>query len=225
MRGDLVERRYSDEELRRILADATRLEQQADRMPRGADGFTLGEIREIAQEVGIDPADVDRAAANLVASETSEPAAAPRVGFTRVLHEEITISRPLTDREIQLMAGQLKRVLGQRGTLNFSPDWVEWRDRKQRLYIAIVRGRDKTRVRVIADQSGELIGGSIVIGSVGLLGVPALFEAGWAAPLLVAAAATVGFFTVYARWRTSRTRKYMRELLEILREALPRVPG
>ncbi|MGH7461181.1 MAG: hypothetical protein ACREMA_09150 [Longimicrobiales bacterium] len=221
MRGDLVERRYSDEELRRILAEATRLEQQSDRIASSQQGLTLGEIREIAHEVGIDPADVDRAAANLVASESSEPAAAPRIGFTRVLHEEMVIARPLTDREIQLIGSQLQRVLGHRGTLNYSPEWVEWRDHKQRLYIAIVRGRDKTRGRVIADQSGELIGGSVVIGSVGLLGVPALFEAGWATPLLVAAGATVGFFTVYSRWRTRSTRKYMRGLLEILREAVP----
>ena len=226
MREDLVERRYSDEELRSILEDATRVQQQPSRIPRSPDGLTLAEIREVAQEVGIDPADVDRAAANLVASESMQTAPPPRLGFTRILHEEMVIPRPLSSAEIKLVGLQAERVLGRRGTLRQSPDWVEWRDRKDRLYIAVVRGRDKTRIRVIADQSGELIGGSVVIGGLGLmLGMPPAFESSLPVPFLFVAAATFGLVSVYARWRSKATRNYMRELLEILREALPATPG
>ena len=220
MRGDLVERRYSDEELRSILKDAARTEQQSSRSTGVHDGLTLAEIRGIAQEVGIDPAEVDRAAANLVASEPARETSPWSPGLTRILHEELTIPRSLDNAEMRLVAAQAQRVLGQRGTLSHSPDWVEWRDRKDRLYIAIMRGTNKTRIRVIADQTGELVTGSVVIGTLGLFGIPSAFEAGWPVPFLLIGGATSGLIALYWKWRSRATRNYMRELLEILQEAV-----
>lgn len=223
MRGDFVERRYSDEELRRILEDATLSEQQHGSLSSGGEGHTLAAIREIAQEVGIDPAEVDRAAANLVASESIDRPSPAAGGFARVLHEELVIRRSLTNAEMRLVAVQAERVLGRRGTLRDSGDWVDWRDGKDRLYVGVVRGRDKTRIRVIADQSAELLTGSGVIGVMGLLSLQTASGLNTPAAVVVVAAiagATFGLIKLYSRWRSNITRSNMQELLEILEDAV-----
>jgi hypothetical protein len=221
VREDPVERRFSDEELRSILEDATRSQRlPSPSLSRGA-GHTLAEIREIAQEAGIDPDEVERAAANLVAAESRSAAPPPTrtLGFNLVLHEELVIPRPLKASEMRSVAMQPEILLGQRGTFNQGANWAEWRDSRDRLYVGVVRGAEKTRIRLIADQSGELIRGAIVIGVPGILVIPVVLNLG-AASLVIAGGVTYGLIALYARWRTRVTRKYLRELLDILKGSL-----
>lgn len=221
MRGNFQERRYSDEELRRIIEDATRTELQPKEVARPQEGLTLAEIREIAQEVGIDPEAVDRAAAGLLASESIDDAPSSPV-FSRVLHEETIIPRPLTDSEMRLVALQAERVLGRRGSLYSQGDLVEWRDGRNRLYVGIVRGAERTRIRVIADQTSELSAGSAAIGGLGLIMVPTVADSGTAAipGLVLLAAAVFGLIMLFWKHRRDQTRKDLTDLLEILVEAV-----
>lgn len=221
MRGDFQERRYSDEELRRILEDATRSELQPKQVARQQEGLTLAEIREIAQEVGIDPHAVDRAAAGLLASESIDAAPSSRV-FSRVLHEETIIARPLSDSEMRLVALQAERVLGRRGSLYSAGDFVEWRDGRNRLYVGIVRGEQRTRIRVIADQTSEVLAGSAAIGGLGLMLVPMIAGPGMATipGLVLLAAAVYGVIRLFWKQRRDQARKDLKYLLEILVEAV-----
>jgi hypothetical protein len=114
-------------------------------------------------------------------------------------------------------------VLGWRGTLRDAGDWVEWRDVKDRLYVGVVRGSDRTRIRVIADQSVELLRGSVLIGVLGLFGmttVGGMSPAVAVAVVVLIVAATFGLIRFYGRWRGDATRNHMRELLDILQEAV-----
>ena len=221
MRGDFQERRYSDDELRRILEDATRSELQPKEVARQQEGLTLDQIREIAQEVGIDPQAVDRAAAGLLVSESIDAVPSSRV-FSRVLHEETIIPRPLTDSEMRLVAMQAERVLGRRGSLYSHGDLVEWRDGRNRLYVGIVRGEQRTRVRVIADQTSEVFPGSAAIGGLGMIMVPSVAGTGTIAiPGLVLLAVTVyGVIRLFWKQRRDEARKDLKELLEILVDAV-----
>ena len=221
MRGDFQERQYSDDELRRILEDATRSELQPKEVARQQEGLTLAEIREIAREVGIDPGAVDRAAASLLATESIDAAPSSRV-FSRVRHEETMIPRPLTDSEMRLVAMQAERVLGRRGSLYSAGDFVEWRDGRNRLYVGIVRGEQRTRVRVIADQSSELFAGSAAIGGLGLMLVPTVAGSGMATipGLVLLAAAVYGVIRLFWKQRRDQARKDLKELLEILVDAV-----
>jgi hypothetical protein len=221
VRGDFQERRYSDEELRRIIEDATRSELQPKEVARHQDGLTLAEIREIAQEVGIDPDAVDRAAASLLASESIDAAPSSRV-FSRVLHEETIIPRQLTNAEMRLAALQAERVLGRRGSLYSHGDLVEWRDGRNRLYVGIVRGEQRTRVRVIADQTSEVFPGSAAIGALGMIMVPTVAGSGTTAipGLVLLAVAVYGVIRLFWKQRRDEARKNLKELLEILVDAV-----
>ena len=221
MRGDFQERRYSDEELRRIIEDATRSELQPKEVARQQEGLTLAEIREIAREVGIDPGAVDRAAASLLATESIDAAPSSRV-FSRVRHEETMIPRPLTDSEMRLVALQAERVLGRRGSLYSAGDFVEWRDGRDRLYVGIVRGEQRTRVRVIADQTSEVFAGCAAIAGLGLIMVPTVAGSGTIAVpgLVLLAVAVYGVIRLFWKQRRDQARKDLKELLEILVEAV-----
>jgi uncharacterized membrane protein len=221
VRGDFQERRYSDDELRRIIEDATRSELQPKEIARQQEGVTLAEIREIAREVGIDPHAVDRAAASLLATESIDAAPSSRA-FSRVLHEETIIPRALTDSEMRLVAMQAERVLGRRGSLYSAGDLVEWRDGRDRLYVGIVRGEQRTRVRVIADQTSELFAGSAAIGGLGLILVPTVAGPGVATipGLVLLAAAVYGVIRLFWKQRRNQARKELEELLEILVDAV-----
>lgn len=223
MSGDPAERRYSDEELRRILEDAAQSDVRRDAGAHAPDGHTLAEIRAIAGEVGIDPAAVDRAAANLGFSRTVPGSSTPWHGFTRLLQEEHVIPRPLTNAEMRLVALHAERVMRRRGALRDTGRLVEWRDAKDRLWVGVARDQSQTRIRAIADNSRELLAGGGLIGLVGAWNLPVVAGLdplqGTVAGLLIGGA-TFGLINLYWRWRGSVTRAYLHELLDILEGAV-----
>lgn len=68
-------RRYGDEAVRRLLELATKIQEEEEGRGHGrhGEGLTLTQIQDAAAEAGIDPAYVQRAAARMDVSITSEP--------------------------------------------------------------------------------------------------------------------------------------------------------
>jgi hypothetical protein len=224
VQGDFLERRFSDDELRRILEDAAEAGVRSERSPVAA-GYTLAEIRDIAREAGIDRADIDRAAANLIAGGTPPSTTRSRLPFARVLHHERVIPRRLTDREMHRLITQVELVVDRPGKVVENDDLAEWQDEKARIYVGVARGRSQTRLRVITDESGELIGGSLLIGVMGVITMPAATSSASSAAAvaggLLVAGVTGALIGLYWKWRNGKTRREMRELLEILGDAIP----
>lgn len=224
VQGDFLERRFSDDELRRILEDAAEAGVRSERSPVAA-GYTLAEIRDIAREAGIDRADIDRAAANLIAGGTPPSTTRSRIPFVRVLHHERVIPRRLTDREMHRLIRQVELVVDRPGKVVENDDLAEWQDEKARIYVGVARGRSQTRLRVITDESGELIGGSLLIGVMGVITMPAATSSASSAAAvaggLLVAGVTGALIGLYWKWRNGKTRREMRELLEILGDAIP----
>ncbi|HUF68348.1 MAG TPA: hypothetical protein VMM79_06805 [Longimicrobiales bacterium] len=224
VQGDFLERRFSDDELRRILEDAAEAGVRSERSPVAA-GYTISEIRDIAREAGIDRADIDRAAANLIAGGTPPSRTESRLPFAKVLHHERVIPRRLTDREMRWLIRQVELVVDRPGTMVESDDLAEWRDEKARVYVGVARGRSQTRLRVITDESGVLIGGSLLIGVMGFSAMPAATSSASSAAAvaggLLVAGATGALVGLYWKWRNGKTRREMRELLDILGDAIP----
>ena len=226
MRGDLTEQRFSDDDLRRIFAEAAQSDVHGRVPGGGRHGLGLDDLRAIAQEVGIEPAAVDRAAANLVAAR-GEQSRAPRTpasfSFSRLVHEDAVIPRALTSDEMRAIASQVELVLGRRGRLHDAGDWVEWRDSQDRLYVGMVRGQGRTRIRAIADHSRELLLGSGLIGVFGAAALAAALDLpqgrGVVAALL-AVAATYGLIRLFWNWRSGSARGQLAELLEILEDTV-----
>jgi transposase-like protein len=223
MQRPFSERRYSDEELARILEDAAQSEVQGESASEENGGHTLAEIRDIAREAGIDPEQVDRAAARLVA----DAGAAERSPFargwsdrpvvSRVVHEERVIGRALSDAEMRALAQQVELVLNQPGHDRAWGDWVEWRDEKDRLYVGIVRGGGKTRIRVISDVLKDSQSGLVAIAMVTVLIAAGLPGPAMLIPLLAITAAAI--WKLWG-WQNAKTRRYLNELLDILEDSV-----
>jgi uncharacterized membrane protein HdeD (DUF308 family) len=88
--------------------------------------------------------------------------------------------------------------------------------------VGIVRGEQRTRVRVIADQASELFAGSAAIGGLGLLMLPTVAGSGIAAILAVVllAGGVYGLIRLFWKQRRDQARKDLKELLEILVDAV-----
>jgi hypothetical protein len=221
-----LERRFTDDEMRRIFEDAARAEARPT-APPAAQGHTLAELHDIARQVGISGTDIDRAVANLDAPPaTIEVPSARFLGFALTLHEERMLRRALSDSELSLLTRQVERVANRPGFTQLEGNWAEWQDRKERLYVGIVRGRGTTHVRIIADHSREFMAGA---GAIGLFGVYyALQAAGLPTPTsgsglaaLLIAGATYGVIRLFWEWRTRIARGHMQDLLDILEDSLP----
>ena len=216
MPGHYSERRYSDEEMRQIFAEAARATVATTDVTKVEAGYTLPELRQIGEEVGIPPAEIDRAAANLVASlEKSDEPSPTLLSFRRLVAAERIIPGRLAEEEMLQMAQRASQLLGRPGMLSQTPNWVEWQDEKGRLYVGIVRGHEQVRVRIIADQTHLLLGaGGIGVVGLGVMGTIQGFGPYLSVLLLtLVAAVTFGVMHLFWGWRTKAAGERLEELL------------
>lgn len=224
------DRRYSEEEFRRILEAATEpregeesgAEPHAEPARGPADGLTLAEIRGIAREVGIDPGAIDRAARNLDREGTIRVASSAHGRFTRLLTAETRVDRVLSEVEMRMLALESERVLERRGKVRASPGGVEWRDREERFSVQVTRAGDGTHLRVTLVRSAELLKDSVLLGGLGLAGVGAILSQGigpggpLAFAVLVATAAVLWLNSI---GRAGADRERLEGVIQELRDA------
>jgi hypothetical protein len=122
------ERRYSEDDVAKILDRATAVE--TDRQGRTGDaeahGLTLRELQEIGREVGISPDVISRAAADLD-RPTQEPAPRRRfLGSTIGVGRTITLPRRLTDGEWNRLVVDLRDTFDARGRIREDGDFKQW---------------------------------------------------------------------------------------------------
>lgn len=158
----MVARRYSDDEMRRILRIAAAADARAAESGPSGGGHTLTEIHDVAREAGIDPQDVDRAAAAL-----EEPAATHTfLGFPLTLQKEVVLPRRLTPQQMRAVAAGADRTLGGAGSITERADSIQWHNEQKRRFVGVVSGEAGTRVRVISDQANGFVG----VGAIGFVG-------------------------------------------------------
>jgi hypothetical protein len=120
-----VERRYDEDEVRRIFELATRETPDGPAPRSAADGLTIAEVREIGEEVGIDSGAVMRAAASLdgtrPATQSSTSLGMP-VGVGRL----VPIPRPMSDAEWERLVAELRSTFGARGRVTGHGTLREW---------------------------------------------------------------------------------------------------
>jgi hypothetical protein len=119
----MAERRYSDQDVAFILKRAAALEERRSQVesPRG---ITLRDLREIAQEVGIDPALVDEAAAELD-HQGSRTARAVATETARV-REIRSVPRLLEPPEVREVLGAVDRATPDQGIVSEAAGEVRW---------------------------------------------------------------------------------------------------
>ncbi|MEX2529931.1 MAG: hypothetical protein WD960_04085 [Gemmatimonadota bacterium] len=226
---EIEDRRYSPDEFRRILEEATTwsggssqgVEEKPSRVSEPTDGLTIDEMREIAREVGIDPTAVERAAGELVSGGTIRVLSPAGKPFASVFHADLRIGRPLSDAQLRAITLEVERVLATQGAVRRTGNGVEWRDAEDRLSVDVIRSADSTLVRVSANQTGEVVKSSVVLGAAGLAVAGAagtLGLVGFLVSLPLVGVGTAGLIWLYAIGQAATTRDRVQGLLDNLRE-------
>jgi hypothetical protein len=184
--------RYTEQQLVEILRRAS---ERQDGPAGDADGrFSLVEIQQIAAEVGIPPAHIAAAAAEL---DSRFPAARAGVlGAPTAFQYERWVDGELTRDGIGELFDIARREVGLQGTVSEAFDTIEWRAAGQMglTIVSIVRRSGRTRITVSISRSNAaavVASSSAVAGGIAAMAIGSSLMVTGAAPLAVVAVAAV----------------------------------
>jgi hypothetical protein len=211
MKPDDSLRRYSREEMHRILEIASEDEGPRPGAAAELDGLTLPEIQDIAREVGIDPRRVTHA------SMVAEARLAPQVSLGTYQLER-RFGRILEPDEMRFVAEEADRYFGVEGKVRQTHDYAEWYSSEARAFVGVVNDSETTRVRVILDRASEFFVGGGLIGLLAILpmtvvvsAAPGIMGVGGA---LAIAAASAGVIAGFWKWRRAAAIRRIERLIE-----------
>lgn len=227
-------RRFSDDEVQRILEQASRAQgpggdtELAERAP----GLTLAELQAIGAEAGIDPAAIARAA-QLEASGAFVPAVVQHAGGAPIaVAKVIELGQEIDDATWQRIVLLLREVFGARGRMRFEGGMREWSNgnllatleatpQGHRLRVSTRKG-DAQAFRVLGNLG--LLAAAVVGATVSIpLAQSGVDVAPWWLPLtlgLAGVGAHLRNFLVLRQWGRVRAAQ-MDALPERLRDLLP----
>lgn len=208
----MTERRYKDEEVRRIFELAATQKGTGFASPPAAEGLTLAEMQSVALEVGIEPNAVARAAISLDA-----PAAKPlrtSLGIPIEVRRTVPLPRPMTDREWEQLVTELRSTFQARGTLTAHGSLREWANGNLSAVVEPAETGSQVTLRTL---KGSALGvnamsvGTAIASGIGLtFALVAATVTPILTPLLLGAAAA-GTYGVNAmnvgRWRRARAQQ------------------
>lgn len=215
------ERKYTDQEVALILRTAVNM--QRDGAAR-TEGLSLTELRDIAQEIGVDP-DLVSEAAQRVPSADPGPAARFFGGSSRLdLHATYDMS--LSPDGVQQVLAAIRSAMEHQGEVNEVMGAVEWKSVGQpsQLAVTVSPRAEGTDVHVVADRGAAalLTGfGSIGLGAALAAITGAIVEPGVAGGVsLMAGGVAGGVLLARAIWR--RNTRLFREQVDRLLDAMRR---
>lgn len=190
--------------------------------------LTLGDVQQIAREVGIDPLHVARAAETL----EGRPLAGglSPLGAPTALHTSLSVDREISDDDLGEMLDLLRTSLGVQGSTTQGLDTVEWsaRDSTGSYFLSVSRRSGATRLHLGTERSEQAI---VVVTLTGLAGMVAflitassldpLSAIGFWALLGGGAATTLAGIRVIWQRTARRWDGRMRDLAVRLRSSLP----
>ena len=171
-----ADRDYDEREVALILKRAVEMQ---DGLGEGQQRLTLGDVQQIAREVGIDGVHVARAAETL----EQRPIARGRsvLGAPTTLQTSLAFDRELSDAEVGEMLDLLRSAVGLQGATSQGLDTVEWagRDSVGGYYLSVSRRAGSTRLRLStqrSDQAAVVVAVTGVAGMIGLSIAASLFN-------------------------------------------------
>ncbi len=204
-------RLYSDEEFALILRRASEVSETGEAR---SEGLSLSEIQHIAQEAGIDPAAVARAAANL--PEHNRDRLVTLFGGPTKYRLEQTLTGRVSEEDLSRILQAIRRVATHQGKTEHVLDSLEWQTvgEVSQVFVNVSARDDGTTIEVVGDRgpAGVLtflppamvsLIGSLVLGST--------FEP--SAALGVAIAGVLGGTFIVARTVWNRTGAAFRKKL------------
>lgn len=171
----MSERRYSDEDVQRILANAA--ESEAALGSNGSDdrGMTLAEIQRIAAEAGLSPASVRAAAAAL--DRAPRPLPEPRVlGLRAGVAHSVPLPRDLTDTEWQRLVACFRDTFEAQGRIEEVAGRREWRNGNLRISLESLGEDALLQMRTRKEDARSMIqlGATMAVGGLVMAAVTAV---------------------------------------------------
>lgn len=224
-------RRFADDEVRRILHNAAELQESSPSAHADSGrGLTLSELRQIAEEAGIDPRFVD-IAANSEALPANE-AEARWAGAPMNWHLTQSVDVSLEDADFERVLLAIRSVMREQGDLAEVFGRMEWsyNDGVGPVIVGVSSRDGTTEIDVTASRSGEaglyyglmvpfggIFGGAVLSSLLGMKGVAAL-------PLILASGAVcfVGirlFWKARSKWWSKRLRSLVERVASTVHEA------
>jgi hypothetical protein len=216
------ERHYADDEVKAILRRATELQESG---PTGAalpGGTSLTELEAAAQQAGIDPQMVRRAAHEL----DSNTSARPQAGLAKGMPGALRVERPATaTATLEAFGPTVRNVLGGTADVRIEQSALIWQHGQRRVVITLARGASGQVVLI--EESLQRLGGTMFGGimggmggglSGGLVGLTVGLGSGPILPIALAAI-TLGTSFGLARWFFLReVRKRSEQLIRLADE-------
>ena len=140
------ERKYKEEEVKEIFDLATDRSEGARPAVSDDAGLTLAELQEVGLEVGVEPARIAEAA---FAVDTRREVV-PRRTFLGVpisVGRTVDLPRVLTDREWQILVGELRETFAARGQVTSHGDIREWTNGNLHVFLEPTATGDRLRLR------------------------------------------------------------------------------
>ncbi len=224
-------RRYSEEEIGRLLKRATEI-QLAEPTGSGPTGMSLSELEAIALEAGIDPRHLRRAAVELESGSAGESLAEKLAGESLLLTLEAVVPGEIDATGCEQLVPVIQHIVTEHGQASLLGRTLTWRvetPSKTRSTMVVVSARNgETRIRIeerLQGLASQLFGGMVGGGGGGLgigvgigVGVGALGSAAFAIafPLGVTAIGYIAAREIY-RVQVKGRRRALSALLERLR--------
>ena len=146
------DRRYSEDEVAKILEAATEVREAGDRsLPSGdasGDGVTLAELQDIGREVGIPEESIELAASRL---DSPVPAGSDvrflgrRIGVGRTVY----LDRRLSDREWDLLVVDLRETFNARGTIRQEGSFRQWSNGRLQVLLEPTDSGERLRLKTV----------------------------------------------------------------------------
>lgn len=169
-----MERRFDEREVGLILRKAA--EAARDERPRAvsSEGMTLGELREIAEEAGIDPSRVD-AVVRALDAPTRRSRLDVFVGAPTEIRHDAAFETELSEEDRAEAVRRIRHALGAQGVVGGRADSVEWMDQDGfgGRYVTIAPSAEGTRVEVSGVFREAAAGATGVAGVTGAVGTVA----------------------------------------------------
>lgn len=152
-------RRYSDEEVARILDHAMEVEWTGTTSPASLDGMTLTELQEIGLEVGISPELIAEGARALEVSRA--PAAPNRVflGTPIGVGRTVDLPRKLTDAEWERLVVDLRETFDARGRIHQQGPFRSWTNGNLQALLEPTESGERLRLRTLKGDARITLGG------------------------------------------------------------------
>ena len=183
------ERRYSEDEVNKILDLATEVDSAGGpgAGPDDSTGLTLRELHEIGNEVGISEEDItraatslDRAATSLDRSEAAPAATQTFLGQTIGVGRTVDLPRPLTDQEWNRLVIDLRETFGAKGRIRDEGPFRQWTNSNLQALLEPTETGQRLRLRTLKGtaRSWQSMGAGLMIGGLGL----AVLSSLWVSP-------------------------------------------